>query len=151
MSLDSSGFTLVGSWGSTGDPSDLLLAREKNRDRKDRTCIRRGCPTFWVTLEGLLTRQIHGHQWKNYKCSKISQTTEARNLEVNSENENPQSLPSADRAWGTAPNAFCRLLQLIPVPSQWCSTISSFSRWAETHRAQGDNEVMDLVGILSEF
>lgn len=38
MSLDSSGFTLEGSWESTGDPSDLLLARRKQRANQDNDC-----------------------------------------------------------------------------------------------------------------
>lgn len=40
MSLDSSGFTLEGSWGSTGDPSDLLLAREKHRGPREIMTVR---------------------------------------------------------------------------------------------------------------
>ena len=75
ISLDSSGFTLEGSWGSTGDPSDLLLARGKNRGPRKIMTIRRSWSSVvshpWDdSVDTSLTRtNPQAHLWKNSKCS----------------------------------------------------------------------------------
>lgn len=81
ISLDSSGFTLEGSWGSTGDPSDLLLARGKKRGPRKIMSIRRCWSSVlshpWDDSADTSLTQILKHiceKTVNIQANKISHT-----------------------------------------------------------------------------
>lgn len=129
MSLDSSGFTLEGSCGSTGDPSDLLLARGKSRGPRKVMTVKkcRSSSEFCGKSSLKIIQGTHPSLRKILKHLSEKIVNEACNLETTSNNKKNQQTPPLPPAPFTehplcvrlsAKGFLCQLSHLILAPTQ---------------------------------